>query len=709
MASNRIYEEIIYQINTLLKQGEIYPKYITDIMGGKNDYKISQVYTKKNYTDEWIDTIEECIVSLDTIVRNPRKFIMIEEDIVDISLAKSISVESVKHLAQHTNLISSVDKNGTVLPNKILNTSKEESFEVYENRFLYTLLLKLKDFIDIRFKAIKDALTQSGDISVEIASDFNIDKSKVRCKMETNANFPFDAVVMQKSSGKLSNVERISRINMIINDFLSSAFAREMRSCALVRPPITRTNVILKDANFKKALMLWQFVETTEKMDFRVDTVTETTELSPVLSEKYRNLIFLNTVLLQSIANTRDAGESLEAAYEKERTESDEYVTKNIDDFVPDDFPHLKMEIKEIRNIYRKVADSKTLGVADMSKINMSIDRVLRQYRINKAKEDSVTQQRLIAKQLEEEELAKLIALRQERDLARLKRQEEARARVELRKVAALQEEEINSLKEETRKQEEQKKLDDAKQEELDRIRCEEKKQLEEDIKASQDYINKTKQDISDQEVKLKELREEYAINKEELIKQKKLLEESKQKRFESITKLKKEKALELQKASAHRRRMEKQEEELQILKYMQERVLMQIQETAIAYWESERALSARMKFDQDIDMLTMVDKMEFAPIVATTAQKKKQLELYKQLLEKSIAVSHIGTVDEVLLSMDTKCSEEELDKQMLRIFEEIKKRTKNIKIKKLNIDKKSNLDIKASTDKGSTNKKRGN
>lgn len=689
MASNKIYEEIIYQINTLLKQGELYPKYINDIMGGKNDYKISQVYTKKNYTDEWIDTIEECIVSLDTIVRNPRKFIMIEEDIVDISLAKSISVESVKHLAQHTNLISSVDKKGTVLPNKILNTSKEESFEVYENRFLYTLLLKLKDFIDIRFKAIKDALTQSGDISIDIASDFNIDRSKVRCKIETNANFPFDAVVMQKSSGKLSNVERISRINMIINDFLSSAFAREMRSCALVRPPITRTNVILKDPNFKKALMLWQFVETTEKMDFKVDVVTETTELSPVLSEKYRNLIFLNTVLLQSIANTRDSGESLDAAEDKKRTEADEYVTKNIDDFVPDDFPHLKMEIKEIRNIYRKISDGKTVGIADMGKINMAIDRVLRQYRINKSKEDSITQQRLIAKQLEEEEVAKKLALREERDLARLKRQEEARLRVELRRVAALQEEEMNSLKEETRKQEELRKLEEAKKEELDRIRSEEKKKLEEDIKESEEYIKKTQEQILQQEIKLRDLREEYAANKAELNKQKKLLEESKQKRFESITKLKKEKALAQQKASAHRRQMEKQEEELRILKYMQERVFMQIQETTLAYWESERALSARMKFDQDLDMITMVDKMEFAPIVASTAQKKKQLELYKNLLEKSIAVNHIDTVEDILMLLDKKCSEEELDKQILRVFEEIKQRTKNLKIKKGSNDKK--------------------
>ncbi len=685
MASNKIYEEIIYQINTLLKQGELYPKYIADIVGGKNDYKISQVYTKRNYTDEWIDTIEDCIVALDTIVRNPRKFIVIEEDIVDISLARSISVESVKHLAQHTNLISSVDKNGTVLPNKILNTSKEESFEIYENRFIYTLLLKLRDFIDIRFKAIKEALAQSGDLSVDIESEFSVEASRVRYKMETSANFPFEEVVMQKSTGKLSNVERISRINLIISDFLGSAFAREMRSCALVRPPITRTNVILKDPNFKKALVLWQYIETTEKMNFKIETVTETSELSPVLSEKYRNLIFLNTVLLQSIANTREAGESLEQAQEKDRIEADEYVTKNIDDFVPDDFPHLKMEIKEIRSIYRKMADAKALGVNDISKVNMAIDRVLRQYKINKAKEDSVAQRKLISQQLLEEEKAKKLALREERDLARKKRQEEARARIELRRIAAEQEAELARMKEQARILEEQKKQEEAKREEIDRIMAEERRKLEDGIRESQEFIKKTQADIDEKEKQLKSMREDYAANKARLEAQKKALEESKQRRMESIAKLQQENEATEQKAQAHKRQLVKQEEELQILKYMQERVLMQIQETTLAYWQSERALSARIKFDQDLEKLTMVDKMEFAPVVASTAQKKKQLELYKRLLEKSIATTHIDTVEEVLAAMGRNCSEEDLDREIQRVWTEFKKRTKSIKIKKGN------------------------
>ena len=136
MADKKRYDEYLYYLSTILKQEDFYSEFSDQIMQGKSSFQVSQRFQKQIFDESWIDTLEDCIVALDTIVRNPRKFIVVEEDIVDISLARSISVESVKHLAQHTNFISSVTKDGMVIPSKILNTSKEESYEIYENRFI---------------------------------------------------------------------------------------------------------------------------------------------------------------------------------------------------------------------------------------------------------------------------------------------------------------------------------------------------------------------------------------------------------------------------------------------------------------------------------------------------------------------------------------------------------------------------------------------
>lgn len=483
MAINQ-FDEFVYNITNLLKQDANYPKYAQSITTGKNNYTISQVFTKKNFDSAWIATIEAAITALDTIVRNPRKFIAIEEEIVDISLARSISVESVKHLAQHTNLIASVKEDGMVIPNKILNTSKEESYEIYENRFIYTLILKTADFINRRFDVIKSALAQSGEIGVDIKSEFNLDGNRVSYNLGSSANFPYEEAVRRRNDKNLANVERIKRLQNVFNGFLSSAFGKEMKTCALVRPPIQRTNVILKDPNFKKALVLWQFVESSENMTFTIDTAAETNELNPQLSDRYQTLIFLNTMLMQSIAATRDTA-GTESILNPDEVIADEYVTKNIDDFVPDDFPELKMDLKEVRRIYYKLPGEKTLKLTEISKMNAAIDRVLRQQKINKAKADSKEQKRLIEQQKKEELLAKQLALREARENERRKKYLEAeRTRAEKR-IEAERKRHERELKEEADRLAQE----DAKQAAI-LAEIESQKRIEEEKRLAEERLN---------------------------------------------------------------------------------------------------------------------------------------------------------------------------------------------------------------------------
>ena len=56
--------------------------------------------------------------------RNPRRFIIQEEDVVIVEKIKRISQETIKHLAQHSENINDLDQNGEVVPKKLLNVSK---------------------------------------------------------------------------------------------------------------------------------------------------------------------------------------------------------------------------------------------------------------------------------------------------------------------------------------------------------------------------------------------------------------------------------------------------------------------------------------------------------------------------------------------------------------------------------------------------------
>lgn len=695
MAGKQIYEDIIYQINTLLKQGELYPKYMESILDGKNNYKISQVYTKKNYKTDWIDTLEDCIISLDNIVRNPRKFIVIEEDIVDISLAKSISVESVKHLSQHTNLISSVDKNGTVIPSKILNTSKEESFDIYENRFIYTLLLKIRDFIDRRFTVMKTALMQSGDLSVSIESDFAIDKNKVSYKLDSDASFPFDAVVKRSNSAQPTDVERVAHINSIISDFLASPFAKEMRSCALVRPPILRTNVILKNPDFKKALLLWQFVESNETLDFNIETVIESTELPAYLSDKYRSLIFLNTILMQSIASARDEGDALDFSKTKKKEQvADIYITKNIDDYVPDDFPLLRLDINEIRYLYHKVATQKTLTETQILKMEAAIDRVLRQQKINKAKDDSEQQKKLIAEQLEEEEQAKKLALREQQENERILRQEEARRRVEAKRIEAERIAELQRLVDE-RKEIELKKKEEEERLEKERIRIE-KEQAE--ALAKQNAIQAQIQAETDRYLALRSIAlERYEKAKAEYDRAISAFKEEEEAQAESrrqhemkMAELMSEEIAIREEAAMLKRVASENEESADRIAKEKVDTLEKMKQESDEYWAGERELAIKLGVEDKIGVLNVYERAELEKILSAEKQHIDILTKMRTAYESGLSADNVEHIERLTAIARRFRTEEEIDNIINEYEQARKNKRKQILLNKLKLVKSS-------------------
>ena len=79
------------------------------IKNTKSIIDAKDIKNKRSYDYSWIDVVEETIPSLDSIIRNPRRFIVSEEDVVRIEKTKKVTLESIKDLAQHTNLIQEVD------------------------------------------------------------------------------------------------------------------------------------------------------------------------------------------------------------------------------------------------------------------------------------------------------------------------------------------------------------------------------------------------------------------------------------------------------------------------------------------------------------------------------------------------------------------------------------------------------------------------
>ena len=126
---------------------------------------------RKSIDTEWIEKIEAALPALDVVVRTPFISIQEEEEVVAVELTRRISEKSIKHLAQHTNLIREI-KDDEITPSHILNVYREESYLTYENKFINTLLVRLSAFIDKRYRALQGGSGIEQDYLFDYGTEF---------------------------------------------------------------------------------------------------------------------------------------------------------------------------------------------------------------------------------------------------------------------------------------------------------------------------------------------------------------------------------------------------------------------------------------------------------------------------------------------------------------------------------------------------------
>ena len=234
-------------------------KYIKDT---KSTFEANHKIQEIEIDYSWIDEVEKAITPIDNIIRNPRRFIVSEEDVVRIEKTKKVTLESIKDLAVHTNYIQEVDDDGFVKPIKLLNVFKEETIDLYENRFIYTLISNLNRFVEeqLTYKEQKKDNTNEKKLNYDSTTNYN--NQDISLKLEITAKNITE--VKTDDTALKEREEKIKHIKNVLEDFMSSKFMKMMKGATVVRSPIRKTNVILKDYNFVAALHLWEKLEDYE-------------------------------------------------------------------------------------------------------------------------------------------------------------------------------------------------------------------------------------------------------------------------------------------------------------------------------------------------------------------------------------------------------------------------------------------------------------
>lgn len=148
---------------------------------------------------------------------------------------------------------------------------EQESFAIYENRVLLTLIHKALMFVDDKYSKMKDVPNDSyNNITMNRHLELNQQKLdfSVNYVNENHESLAEDLDVEDIES--LSDFDRIRRIRQGLNECLATPLMKEIAKEPQVKPPLTETNLLKENPNFKKAVELWSFLDTYKKQGFEL-------------------------------------------------------------------------------------------------------------------------------------------------------------------------------------------------------------------------------------------------------------------------------------------------------------------------------------------------------------------------------------------------------------------------------------------------------
>lgn len=278
---------------------------------------------------EWLDLMEDTIRYLDNILRNPNRFIVNEEEIVKVELARRITVESIRHLSKHTNYIQKIEDNGDVKPSKILNIQKDESYDTYENRLIYTLIENMRNFLEIKKKSLVTSSSLKDVKKAKYSAKSTVGGEQVFIEM----NYTSSLVDKKEPKGEMPIDKRISRLDDDITMLMNTDVYKTLKKLHVARviPPIKKTNVILKNTNFQYAMKLWDYLQNHVANDTKVFKSNKKYEDNGILKEYMNNTFLLDYLAMNTLSETQSKEQKMEVIEELTDNLIQRIVELNVD------------------------------------------------------------------------------------------------------------------------------------------------------------------------------------------------------------------------------------------------------------------------------------------------------------------------------------------------------------------------------------------
>lgn len=276
---------ILEEIQIRKKQSDLLKSIYKNIVEGDEVFDQFQLYEYKQFEEDWIVGLESFFPSLQKITRDIRSNLKYEEEILPIEKTRRTNPESIRHLLRNTRYIKEIDDNGGVIPEKVLNSLSEIDYGIYENRFIMTLINRLYDYLNQRLLKIRDNLYGIRQTNYLVSKQFSIANTKFDFEIKLNAEESLELEDIDIQNHRI--YYRLENVFKIVTNLYNSDFMKIMSRYRKVEPPILKTQIILKNPDFRQAYLLWLYLDRLHELEYKV--VNERKEKN--ISSNYRDEI----------------------------------------------------------------------------------------------------------------------------------------------------------------------------------------------------------------------------------------------------------------------------------------------------------------------------------------------------------------------------------------------------------------------------------
>ncbi len=279
--------------------------------------------------EDWIAEIEKGLVFIEKAIKEERQFIYSNGEVLPIEKVKHVSRDSVEHLAKHSDLITREPEGDDLIPDKLYSVERLNDYAVYENRFLYMLLCYLRDFISIRYDKILE-LTGKYEGELKLSKQVDLPSRELSLSVELHDERRNDRYIMEHNTAK-SAIDRIDLILKAVIAFLGTPLMEYAAKAPMLKPPITKTNVLKMDNNFKGAVALYEYIVAYDKKGY---TAEQRDDVLRPLSDTVSDELSEASALLTFLTYEHGLGISsdLKRSYEEEKQRKQQERIKKQDE-----------------------------------------------------------------------------------------------------------------------------------------------------------------------------------------------------------------------------------------------------------------------------------------------------------------------------------------------------------------------------------------